>query len=111
VSWAVALKKGFEPRLYRYSPEDIPVGQFEAVLDFKIWANKILGINCYFTAKDLARKFLLTVYCQPNGLYLIGGNGLDFTTCPLRANYHVKLVVNIVDGSNSVSFVNAALAR
>jgi hypothetical protein len=40
VSWGVALKKGYEPRLYTYSPEEIPIGQFETVLDFKIWAIK-----------------------------------------------------------------------
>jgi len=34
ISWNIALEKGYEPRLYSYTAEHIPVGEYEAILDF-----------------------------------------------------------------------------
>lgn len=44
LSWNVALEKGYEPRLYPYATEYVPLGEYEAVLDFKIWAKKAMAI-------------------------------------------------------------------
>jgi hypothetical protein len=35
LSWNVALDKGCEPRLFPYAAEEIPLGQYDAVFDFK----------------------------------------------------------------------------
>ncbi len=57
LSWNIALEKGLEPRLYPYTAEHVPVGKYEAVLDFKIWAKKAMGICCYFTQRNTGIKF------------------------------------------------------
>jgi len=46
--WA-AISKGHEPRLYTYDDALVPLGEFEAILDFKAWSKRIIAINCYFT--------------------------------------------------------------
>jgi hypothetical protein len=53
----------------------------------------------------------MTVFCQSCGVYRIGANSLDFTTCPLEASYHMEVVANIVNDSNKASFVNGALIQ
>jgi hypothetical protein len=53
LSWNVALEKGYEPRIYPYATEDVPLGEYEAVLNFKIWAKKAMAISCYFTINSV----------------------------------------------------------
>jgi hypothetical protein len=36
LSWNVGLEKGYEPRVYPYAAEEIPLGQYETFLEFKI---------------------------------------------------------------------------
>lgn len=47
LSWNVALDKGYEPQLYPYTANHIPVGEYTARLDFKIWAKKAMAVCCY----------------------------------------------------------------
>jgi len=110
VSWGTAIRKGYTPGLYTYEGDQVPMGAFAAVLDFKIWAKKVLGINCYFTAIGSGQKFQLTVYCQrETGLYRIRGGQLDFTQCPVKGTYSIRTVRNMVNGKSRVVFVEAEL--
>lgn len=43
LSWNVALEKGYEPKLYPYATEHVPLGECKAVLDFKIRAKKVIA--------------------------------------------------------------------
>ncbi|MBN8880468.1 MAG: hypothetical protein J0I32_23190 [Sphingobacteriales bacterium] len=89
LSWNEALKRGHEPRLYSYAAGDIPLGNVEATLDFKIWAQKVMGIGCYFTKMETGKKFLLTVYCHRSGAYKINGSAIDFSSCPTNELYQL----------------------
>lgn len=42
LSWNQALEQGYEPRLYPYLA-NIPLDEYDAKLDFKVWAKKISG--------------------------------------------------------------------
>ena len=64
LSFRAALDKGYEPRLYSYDPARIPVGEMDAVLDFKTWSKRIIAINACFTKRDTGEKFVVTVYCH-----------------------------------------------
>lgn len=90
--WSKALEMGHEPRNYPYSFDDVPTGEFEAVLDFKIWAKKVMGINCYFTQSETGKKFRLTVYCH--GYYRVWKEEMDFATCPVNRKYRIKVIAN-----------------
>lgn len=105
MSWGVALEKGYEPRLYPYTIEHVPLGEYEAVLDFKIWAKKTMGICCYFTQEESGIKFQLTVYRMPTDkLYMINGCDLDFTVCAANALYLITVGLN---GKQNITFKNA----
>lgn len=91
-SWGVALNKGYEPRLYTYDAEQIPVGEFSAWLDYKIWSKRIIAINCYFTKLDGGNKFVVTVYCNnKTGRYSPSGSLVDFAICPLDTQYLIAI--------------------
>ncbi|MDQ6812813.1 MAG: hypothetical protein M3040_03605 [Bacteroidota bacterium] len=95
LSWNVALEKGYEPRLYPYAIEYVPLGEYEAVLDFKVWAKKAMGICCYFTQKDTGKKFQLTVYRrQKDEQYMLDENGIDFKGCPVNTDYLITVNLN-----------------
>jgi hypothetical protein len=91
LSWEAALKKVCNPGLYGYSPGNVPIGEILATLDFKIWAKKVIGINCYFTQSEDIKKFQLTVYCSRQEAYRIPGCGIDFFSCPVGSLYRLKI--------------------
>ena len=43
-SFKVSIKKGYSPCLYSYDANVIPLGEFDAVLDFKTWSQRIIAI-------------------------------------------------------------------
>lgn len=95
LSWGQALEKGYEPRLYPYESEQIPLGEYEANLNFKIWAKKIAGIVCYFTQQDIGIKFQLTMYRRRlDELYQLEGCNIDFKICPISTLYHIRVGLN-----------------
>jgi len=108
LSWGVALDKGFEPSEYPYTIDKVPLGEYEAILDFKIWAKKVMGICCYFTQVVSGKKFQLTVYCKGRtGAYkIIEGCGIDFTSCPIGTAYKIKVGAN---EKKKIVFEKAAL--
>jgi hypothetical protein len=95
LSWNAAIKKGYEPRLYPFSSDQIPLGEYDAILDFKIWAKKIMGINCYFTQTNTGKKFQLTVYCtRKTSVYKINSYEIDFVQCPIEQVYEISVCAN-----------------
>lgn len=95
-TWHVAIEEGLNPSEYSYFPELIPTGEIEATLDFKIWSKKVMGINCYFTAKVLGIKFQLTVYRQrETKAYMLKDDDIDFTISPVGCLYHLKIEKNL----------------
>jgi hypothetical protein len=95
MSWDAAIKRGYEPRLYPFSSDQIPSGDYDAVLDFKIWAKKIMGISCYFTQTKTGEKFQLTVYCtRKKGVYKIDDCEIDFVQCPIEQVYEISVCAN-----------------
>lgn len=105
--WNQALEKGNDPRLYSYLTANIPLGEYEAKLDFKVWAKKVSGICCYFTQKDTVVKFQLTVYRrQKDELSQLEGCDIDFKICPISVIYHFKIGLN---AKGNISFKEATI--
>jgi hypothetical protein len=92
LSWRQALDQGFNPGIYSYS--DVPLGEYSAILDFKIWAKKVMAINCYFTQIDTEKKIQLTVYCNEAGIYKPGSSDVNFATCPINRMYRINVITN-----------------
>ncbi len=107
LSWGQALEKGYEPRLYPYQSEHIPLGEYNAKLDFKIWAKKIPGVCCYFIQQDTGIKFQLTVYRRRSDeVYQLEGCDIDFKICPISCIYHIKVGLN---SKGNITFKDAAI--
>ena len=92
LSWKDALAKGFNPSLYPYL--DVPVGEYDATLDFKIWAKKVMAISCYFTQHVTGKKIQLTVYCNEAGLYKAGNSEINFAACEIGRMYRIEVIAN-----------------
>jgi hypothetical protein len=108
LSFRAALDKGYEPRLYSYDPARIPLGEMDAVLDFKTWSKRIIAINSWFTKRDTGEKFVVTVYCNTRtGHYSIPGSTVDFGQCPVGCLYRVQVVANGTHGKARVLLAKA----
>jgi len=109
-SFRVIIKKGYSPCLYSYDETKIPVGVFEARLDFKTWSKRIIAINCYFTKIDTGEKFVVTVYCNyTTGKYTLADGAVDFSICPLNENYKINIGRNSKGKSVLISAETRAL--
>jgi hypothetical protein len=93
MSWQKAIKGGFQPALYSYEEHNIPLGEVTAALRCKIWAQKIMAINCYFEDPVNARRFVLTVLCNKRG-YFIGTSAINFASCPIGQLYQLHIIKN-----------------
>ncbi len=106
LTWNQALAAGFHPGLYPFIATLVPTGELEAVLDFKVWAKKTMGICCYFTQTATGRKFQLTVYRRKSDEeYMLDGSDIDFSTCEQSRIYKICVAIN---GKGKISFRNAA---
>jgi len=106
LSWNQALRMGHQPALYPFIATLVPTGEFEAVLDFKVWAKKTMGICCYFTQTETGRKFQLTVYRRKSDeRYMLDGCEIDFSTCDVARIYRVRVDIN---GKGKITFKNAS---
>ncbi len=90
LSFHAAKHKDLDTGLYAFKAMDVPIGTVSAVLDFKLWAKKIMAVNCYFTELVTGRKFTLTVYYETYG-YRLGAAGIDFSTCPTGVVYVIAI--------------------
>ena len=98
MSWLQGLRAGHNPSEYPFIATLVPTGQFEAKLDFKIWAKKTMGICCYFTQQSSGRKFQLTVYRRKSDeRYMLDGCEIDFTTCETGISYMVSIEIHGFD--------------
>ena len=94
-SFRVSIKKGNSPNLYTYQPNQIPLGEFDAMLDFKTWSKRIIAINCYFTKINTGNKFVVTVYCKyETGKYTVPNSVIDFSNCTTNETYRVAIEKN-----------------
>lgn len=92
-SFKVALSKGYEPRMYSYDPDNMPLGKFVARLDLKTWSKRIIAINCYFTKIDTDEKFVVTVYCNhQTSRFQLPSSTVDFSSCPAGEMYAVHVI-------------------
>lgn len=108
-SFGMAINSGYNPLDYIFDPEKILVGEYDAVLDFKIWSKRIIGINCYFTKLLTKEKIQLTVYGNKNtGMYVVPGTAIDFTSCAVGIVYHISVTKNS-KGKISLTKVDATL--
>jgi len=95
MSWNVAIENGYNPSLYAFNADDIPFGEYEAVLDFKVWAKNTMGISCHFVQKQTGKKFKLTVFRQPaTKAYTLDSGGMSFVESPVNCNYLLKVSRN-----------------
>ncbi|HEX8358355.1 MAG TPA: hypothetical protein VF610_13110 [Segetibacter sp.] len=94
-SFNVAITKGYEPRLYCYEPDKIPLGVSDARLDFKIWSKRIIAINCYFTRIDTDERLVVTVYCNhETSRFQLSHSTVDFSRCPTGEIYRLQIIKN-----------------
>jgi len=105
LTWNQALSMGRHPGLYPFIATLVPIGKFEAVLDFKVWAKKAIGICCCFTQTQTGRKFQVTVYRrQRDKRYMLEGSEIDFSTADTGCNYRVWIDFN---GKGKIAFKSA----
>jgi len=92
LTWKMAIEHGYNPSEYSYDGDDFPLGEFEAILEFKIWAKNTMGISCYFIEKHTGKKFRLTVFRQPaTKAYTLDSGGKSFVESPVNCNYLLKV--------------------
>jgi hypothetical protein len=86
----------------------IPLGEMDAVLDFKTWSKRIIAINCYFTKRNTGEKFVVTVYCHnTTGRYTLPGSAVDFGQCPVSWTYRINVATIERKGKGTILLVNA----
>lgn len=107
MSWNLAIENGYNPSLYTYNVTDIPVGEYEAELQFKIWSKNIMGIGCYFIQKQTGKRFKLTVFRQrATKVYTLDSGGINFVETPVNCTYLIRVSKN---EKNRIIFENAVL--
>jgi hypothetical protein len=107
LTWLQALRAGWEPGDYHYTFDKVPVGRYLVNLDFKIWAKKVMAVNCYCTLVNSGVKICLTVYCrEQSGQYRLAGGTVDFTTCPTQSCYDIEI---IADQKKKIQLIRATL--
>ena len=99
-----ALEAGYEPSNYSWVTEDVPVGEYEAKLDFMIWSKKQIAINCYLTTVVSGRHIRLTAYRNKAEDYMAGGVAVRFLQFG-----SVLLVAVDLNGSGNPKWTNAVL--
>jgi hypothetical protein len=94
-SYRQALKRGFCPWSYLYDADRIPVGDFEALLEGKIWGGMVIGIGCYFLLEDRGIRFVLTVYYDRGKQgYYPADSKESIQGMPIGARYRVRIGLN-----------------
>jgi len=95
LTWKMAIENGYNSSLYAFDGNDIPLGEYEAILEFKIWAKNTMGISCYFVQKNTGKKFRLTVFRQPaTKAYTLDSGGMSFVESPVNCEYLLRVSRN-----------------
>jgi len=103
LSWGHILSTKTDLTIYAWQNEEIPVGKFSAVLDFKVWSKKVTGINCYFRIVDSGKLIRLTLFRMKDRSYRLDETGIDFLYCPAGDIYTIETTLN---GKGNISFKN-----
>jgi hypothetical protein len=108
LSFRAALVKGHQPSQYSYDAARIPLGDIDALLDFKTWSRRIIAINAYFTNRDTCDQFVVTVYCHnKTGRYTVAGSVVDFGQCTVGGLYRVRVALKEANGKRRVTLTKA----
>lgn len=92
MTWKSAVEEGFEPRDYPYAADEIPMGETEAKLEFKIWAKPANTLSCFFTEVVSGRKFQLSVFRRKSDeVYGLPEGDIDFQVCPTGVVYQIMV--------------------
>ncbi|QEM03105.1 hypothetical protein DIU31_006060 [Mucilaginibacter rubeus] len=98
-----ALEAGYEPRNYSWSPEIVPVGVYEATLDFMIWSNKHIAVDCYLSTDD-NKHIRLTAYRNKADDYMAGA--VAVACLPFGTRLMVTVALN---GNGNPKWTDAAV--
>lgn len=86
-----AVELGLEPRDYAYEPV---IGEFEAVLDFKVWG-KSVNLQCFFTVPTTGERFRVSAFRDDGKHYTPKDGRLDFSDEGLVGGlYRLKIEKN-----------------
>jgi hypothetical protein len=99
-----ALEVGFEPRNYSWSPDVIAVGEYKATLDFMIWSNKHVAVDCYLTAAADGKQIRLTAYRNKAEDYMAGDLAVPYL--PFGTPLLITVALN---GAGNPKWTNAAV--
>ena len=92
MTWKMAIETGYNPSLYVFDANEIPLGEYEAILEFKLRAKNTMGISCYFVQKQTGKKFRLTVFRQPaTKAYTLDSGGMSFVESPTNCMYLLQV--------------------
>lgn len=99
-----ALEAGYEPRNYSWSPDVVSVGDYEAILDFMIWSNKHVAVDCYLTTVTDGKKIRLTAYRNKAEDYMAG------TTAVACLPFGTRLFVTVaLNGNGNPKWTSATV--
>ena len=75
LTYEQAVEQGLEPRSYAYEPV---IGEFEAVLDFKVWG-KSVNLQCFFTVPATGERFRVSAFRDEAKRYTPRDGVIDFS--------------------------------
>lgn len=93
LSWRQAFDEGLNPSIYPYKSDQVPIGEITVVLDFKIWAKKVIGIDCYFSVPEGTNRFRITIFYSSSNGYRTDKEGVDFSCCETGKLYRINTAV------------------
>ncbi len=72
MNFNAALEAGYEPASYSWLTACVPLGIYEARLDFMIWSKKQVAVDCYLTTIADNKQIRLSAYRNKSPDYLAG---------------------------------------
>jgi len=104
LGFTAAIANGLNPRDYSFEEKDIPIGDFEAYLDFMVWSKNQVAINCYFTTKE-GVKIQLTAFRDKITRKYVAGDYNFYD-----ASIGIKMMLTTKHNSKkNLKFINAKL--
>lgn len=83
-----AVEMGLEPRDYAYDPV---IGEFEAVLDFKVWG-KSVNLQCFFTVPETGERFRVSAFREDGKHYTPKDGEIDFSEEELEGGLYLLTI-------------------
>ncbi|HEJ7121842.1 hypothetical protein FHU12_4144 [Serratia marcescens] len=102
-SYNGALDAGMDPGSYAW--QSVPVGDWAARLDFKVWSNTTSSghLVCYFTSLDDGQRYRLSAFRPKNGSrrYTPKDGGIDFSEAGLDGQVFLLNVGKTRNGTSA----------